>query len=245
MVFYADDCRDGTIDIIREFQADHKDGHKIQLFCNKKAGNDESFGRMFNACMWELNTDLAWFLHPDMWVVNPEAIAAVKDSQSVALYTHVESYAGEPGGQLFRIDGSGRTDKWKNIYRLRNPDLGCHYYARYPGDTREDCYFSAITGDSHVFMEDPEHYPYVVEDSGIKVLHFSDVRSFERRYFRMRRYGELQGCQIERLENEIKKHPRITFMDGQYGGRDFRFIPAEYPAEFLAARSKLGTEVVR
>lgn len=238
MVFYADDCKDGSIDIINEFRLHHELGHKIKLYCDKKAGNDESFGRMFNECMWCLDTDLAWFLHPDMWVVNPEAIEKVKASKAIALYTHIESYAGEPDGQLLRIKGDGRINRWKNIYRLRNPNLGCHYYARYPGDLKEDCYFKAITGDSHVFMMDPEHYPYVVEDSGIKVLHFSDVRTYERRYFRMRRYSELQGCKSDFLDKAMKNHPRINFKPGKVQDRTFDFEPAEYPKEFLEARNK-------
>lgn len=246
MVFYCDDCKDGTDRIIDSFRRGHKDGHKIKLFNGKKAGDDESFGRMFNACMWELSTDLAWFLHPDMWVENPEQIAKVKESKAVALTTHMTSYAGEPGGQLLRIDGDGRTTDWKNIYRLRSPNLGCHYFARFPGDPQEDCYFSKITGDEHVFQYDPSRYPYSVEDSGLKIHHFSDVRSYERRYFRMARYTELSGFPKEHVHAYVTSHPRINFKDGIVKGTSFKFVPTTYPKEFIENREQAkNLEVAR
>jgi hypothetical protein len=159
--------------------------------------------------------------------LNPEKIAAIKHSDAVALSVKMRSFGGEPGGQLYEING--RSEVWKNIYRLRNPDLGAHYHGFY-GAIAEDVYFSAITGDEHVHHGKlMGNYPYPVE-----VLHFSDVRTRERRIDRMVKCGLSQGATADEARDIALKHPRVTLENGH----GFTFTPAEYPAEFLSAQKK-------
>lgn len=231
MVFFDGNSTDGTLEAIRAIAADHPHGGKINLVEGKDPINlRDAYVEMFNECLWSLKTDWAIFLHPDMYVKNPEQFAQVKNSDSIALYTRMESYGGEPGGQLYRID-EGRSGVWKNIYRLRKPNLGAHYHGWY-GAGNEDVYFRHITGNLYQhFGHDVDRYPYSVEDSGLEVMHFSDVRPLERRLGRMRTCLINQGHSLEAAERIAADHPRVTFKDG----KGFKFVPAEYPAEFKEA----------
>ena len=176
MVCFDGNSTDGTLEIIRAIKRDHDKDDKIRLVKDKDPKNlQDDYVRLFNECLRALDTDLAWFLHPDMYVVNPAQILKVKDSQAIALSTRMRSFGGDPGGQLLEII-EGRGPAWKNIYRLKNPDFGAHYHGHY-GAADEDIYFSEITGKSHDhYGSEFGRYPYIVEDSGIEVLHFSDVR---------------------------------------------------------------------
>src|SRR2546430_2773541 len=94
-------------------------------------------------------------------------------NEHLAFYSTMRSFAGELDGPLLEIT-NGRTDRWKNVYRLKSPNLGLHYYGHY-GVHNEDCYFSKITGCRHEFFgANFERYPYSVGDSGLKISHFSD-----------------------------------------------------------------------
>lgn len=233
MVFFDGNSTDGTVEIIEEIRNYSEFGHKIRLVKNRDCADlKDDYVRLFNECLRTLTTDLAYFLHPDMWVVNPEQILIVKDSPAVALTTSMRSFGGEPGGDLYEIHGRGT--QWKNIYRLRNPDLGCHYFGHY-GALEEDCYFSAITGDEHIHHgQQFEKYPYEVVKSGIEVLHFSDVRPLSRRVGRMRECLKNQGGTDVLINEIIEQHPRIILKDAS----GFAFTPARYPGEFLAAQLK-------
>lgn len=235
MVFYDGNSTDGTLEIIEAIKSDEKDGHKIKLFRNADPRDlKDSYVEMFNSCLRSLSTDLAWFAHPDFYCVDPSRILAVKDSPAVALSTQVKSFAGEPGGELLRI--KGRSESWKNIYRLRNPDLGAHYFGHY-GAHNEDVYYSAITGNTHEHHGKLlDRYPYEVEVSGIEIFHFSDVRTYERRLGRMLTCLENQGWPLTpaELRKKAENHPRVSLKSND----DFTFKPAEYPAEMLANRAK-------
>lgn len=228
MVFFDGNSKDGTIEIIEAIRDSNENGHKIRLFKNKDPKNlQDDYVKVFNECLRSVQSDLAWFLHPDMWVVNPEQILPVKDSQALALSTSIRSFGGDPGGQLYEIKGRGES--WKNIYRVRNPDLGAHYHGYY-GAWNEDVYFSAITGDQHVLHEDHSAYPYSIEKSGIELLHFSDVRTYSRRLDRMKKCLANQGNTSVVAEN----HPRVTLKDGM----GLSFKPTEWPIEIIEARKK-------
>lgn len=215
---------DGTLEIIRDFINRHPHGYKIKLTEDKDPKNlQQDYVKLFNECMWALDTDWAAFLHPDMIPVNPEAIKNIGDG--IAYYSHMDSYAGEPGGALLKING--RMKAWKNIYRLRNPNLGAHYFGFY-GAANEDTYFSEITGDNHDFHNDFTKYPYEVKDSGLKVMHFSDVRPYERRLDRMIKCLLNQNYAPEVVEAIAKNHPRVNFKDCSW----MTFEPAEYPEIF-------------
>jgi glycosyltransferase involved in cell wall biosynthesis len=227
MVFFDGNSTDGTLEIIKYIQENNADGDKIILVEGADPKNlRESYVKMFNQCMNALKTDWAWFLHPDMWVENPGEIKKAGESDEIAQYTHLKSYGGDPGGKLYEIHGRGKC--WKNIYRLRNPDLGAHYFGNY-GAQNEDVYFSAITGDSHDhFGEDFGRYPYRVSDSGISVQHYSDVRPLARRLERMKRCLANQGYPEGYIDSIAEAHPRVTFTDGA----GFAFKEVDWPEEF-------------
>ncbi len=162
-----------------------------------------------------------------MWVVNPEQILKVKESNAIALACKMRSFGGEPDGKLFEIKGRGEA--WKNIYRLRNPDLGAHYWGHY-GHADEDVYFRAITGERHQhYGTDFHNYPYIVEDSGLEILHFSDVRPYSRRVDRMVKCLENNGFDYKAAVGKALSHPRVTLKDGD----GFNFVDTQYPKEFL------------
>ncbi len=230
MVFFDGNSTDGTLEIIEAIQKGQH-GSKIQLFRDQDPKDLRGdYERMFNEAMRCLSTDLALFIHPDMVLTNPEQILFLKDSSAIALSTKMRSFAGEPGGQLYELSGRGET--WKNIHRLRNPDLGAHYHGWY-GAWNEDVYFRDITGDDHTLYADLNRYPFEVKDSGLEILHFSDVRSYERRLSRMRTCFKNQGKEGEFVGLEAE-HPRVTLKDGGI----YKFTPAEYPAKFLEDRAK-------
>lgn len=218
-VFFDGGSTDGTLEFLREWSAKHP---HVRVFEGKNpADMKDSYTTLFNQCLRTLNTEIAVFLHPDQWIDNPERLRTL--NPEVAAYVTMHSYAGNPDGQLLRIEG--RAARWKNIYRLRNPDLGAHYHGWY-GAWNEDVYFSEITGDAHAFYGDRfEMYPYPVEDSGLVVHHFSDVRPYQRRLERMKTCLRHQGHSDAAIEQIAPSHARVSLVDG--GG--FTFKPAEYP----------------
>lgn len=236
-VFFDGNSTDGTTEIIEAIQDGEPGGDKIRLFKNHDCKDmKDDYVRLFNDCLRALSTDLAWFLHPDQFVLNPERISQIANSDAVALSCKMRSFAGNPGEALFEMKGRGEA--WKNIYRLRNPDLGAHYHGWY-GAHNEDVYFKSITGDEHEHHgHNFQNYPYEVVDSGIEVLHFSDVRTYERRLGRMKTCLANQGTKPERIDALAASHPRVTLKSGSAFHDNFTLVPAEYPAEFLAAREK-------
>lgn len=232
MVFMDGNSTDGTLEIIKAIILDHDHGWKITLIENQDPKDlQDDYVRVFNYAIRSLSTDLAWFLHPDMYVTNPEQILLVKDSPATALSTSMRSFGGEPNGQLYEIVGRGQ--EWKNIYRNKNPDLGLHYAGWY-GSAEEDCYFKAITGFKHEVYDDMTKYPYAVAKSGIEALHYSDVRPLARRVNRMVSCLLNNAWPVDAARERARSHPRVTFVED----KQFRFIKSEYPQEFVEARNK-------
>lgn len=221
MVFLDGNSTDGTLEVIRELK-DSNPG--ITLIENKDPQNlQDDYVSIFNEAISAVTTDLAFFLHPDMFPISgAEKLKYL--GAGFAWTTSMESYAGEPGGQLYKIL-EGRMRPWKNIMRLKNPDLGLHYFGHY-GAGNEDMYFRDITGDSHVHYGHQVHkYPYDVTDSGLVIAHYSDVRPFKRRYSRMVECLKNQGLSEKHAEEMAKIHPRVTLQNE----RGFKFQEAEYP----------------
>ncbi len=221
MCFFCGDSTDGTLQVLRKYHDTHKLGHKITLFENKEPADfQEDYIRLFNECMQTLKTDIGIFLHPDMLPENAEELRKLP-ADMIAATMNLESFGGEPYGQLLKITGRGR--KWKNIYRLRNPNLGAHYVGYY-GAYNEDVYFSEITGDEHQFHNDKfEKYPYPVFHSALEVKHYSDVRPYARRLARMLVCLENQGHTKEYALKNAILHPRVTLKDGKF----LKFTPVE------------------
>lgn len=232
MVFLDGNSTDGTLEIIEHIRDNHEHGSKILLIKGQDPKNlQDDYVRLFNDALHKLNTDWAFFLHPDMWIADPSHLREVANMGGICLATRVTSFAGEPGGQLYEIDGRGKY--WKNIYRLNNPNLGAHYFGSY-GETAEDVYFSSITGKEHCFYDDFKNYPYPILQSGLEILHFSDVRPYERRHSRMMKCLENNRWPKDKALERAATHPRVTLKDdGQY-----RFIPREYPLAMTEAREK-------
>lgn len=240
MAFWDGNSTDGTLEIIKEIRDTHPFGHKILLKENKDCANlQDDYVRLFNEMIQALDTDYCGFLHADMILDDPGNIKDLGDA--IAYYFHLRSFGGEPGGQMYEIT-KGRAKTWKDIFRRRDPDLGLHYFGFY-GAKNEDCYFSKITGNSHVYHnENYEKYPYEVKDSGIKVSHFSDVRPYERRVSRMITCLLNQGYPKDFAEKFSKVHPRVTFKFDREAmealglifkpGASFDFEPVETP-EYL------------
>ena len=235
MVFLDGNSTDGTLEIIREVIKHHPQGYKVRLLTGKDPKDlQDDYVRLFNEAMRSLSTDLAFFLHPDMIPANipPRADLDFLSRSAVAASVSMRSFAGDPGAQLYEIKGRGEA--WKNIYRLRNPDLGAHYWGHY-GHADEDVYFKAITGNRHIHHGPKfDRYPYIVQDSGIEILHYSDVRPLPRRVDRMIKCLLNNGCSREEAEMRSASHPRVTLKDGD----GFSFEPASYPTDFIVAREK-------
>lgn len=230
MVFYDGNSTDGTLEIIKEAQKG-KYGFKIKLFENKDPKDyTEDYVKMFNDCMWELDTEYAMFLHTDM-MLDPQSRIVELPKGCIAGSIQVRSFAGDPKDTIYEVFGRGT--KWKNIYRLRNPNLGAHYFGAY-GAQNEDTYFSEITGNEHKhYGTDFTKYPYSVEDSGIVVKHYSDVRPYERRLERMVRSMVNQGRDEASAKELGLVHPRVTLKPGS----GFDFNPVAIP-EFLGGIRK-------
>jgi len=220
LVFFDGNSEDGTQNLIKQFQRFHPDGKKIILLEDKDPKDlQDDYVRIFNECLHTLETDVAIFTHPDMICADP---GNLREFDGISATVQMESFAGNPGGKVYKING--RAERWKNIYRLRNPDLGLHYFGHY-GAANEDCYFSAITGDKHDFYGPVfEAYPYSVEHTTCKVLHYSDVRTIERRLDRMVKCLINQGATPEEAFEQASTHPRVTLKNG--GG--FSFALSDY-----------------
>lgn len=232
MCFFDGNSTDGTLEIIDAFHKNHKDGNKINLVKDKDPKNlQDDYVKLFNEAMWSLDTGLATFLHPDMLPVKTPANFDHL-SGSIAAFMKMRSFAGNPDEDLFEIKGRGEV--WKNIYRLHSPNIGAHYHGHY-GAADEDVYFTDITGSEHDHHgQFFNRYPYPVEDSGLEVLHFSDVRDYARRLGRMKSCLINQGYDLNAIYSLAETHPRVTLKEGH----GFSFVPSEYPAEFLAAKQK-------
>lgn len=238
MVFYDGGSKDGTLEIIERFQNNSSHGHKIKLFLDKNPKDlQDDYVKLFDECLHELSTDLAAFLHPDFFLVEPGNIRKLEGGISYTM--RLDSFAGDPGGTLYQI--KGRAESWKNIYTLR-PNLGLHYWGHY-GSAWEDCYYREITGDIHQhFGSKFEAYPYPVVDSGIKAFHYSDVRPYSRRLSRMitclKNQGyAARGFSEDQIVDLAKNHPRVSLKSNAV----LDLIPAEYPAEFLAAQMEVAS----
>jgi glycosyltransferase involved in cell wall biosynthesis len=219
MVFFDGNSTDGTLEVIKSFKS-----KKIKVYENSDPIDTEhDYVKKFDECLKSLDTDLAIFLHPDMMPVNGEELKNIPEN-IIAATVNISSFAGDPGGKLYEVK-SGRGGKWKNIYRLNNPNIGAHYYGFY-GETNEDVYFKEITGNQHFFYgQNFSRYEYPIYDCPLQIKHYSDVRPYKFRLERMVKCLRHQGVSEERILM-APTHPRVSLKDGQ----GFEFVEVDKPA---------------
>ena len=224
IVFFDGNSTDGTYEVLSEYK--EKYPHKLLVAENTDPHDlQDDYVRLFNGALRCLDTDFAFYIHPDMFPIGGEENLKKLDTNTLAYTVNIRSFAGNPGNQLYELEG--RAKAWKTIMRLK-PDFGLHYYGHY-GSAEEDMYFSEITGDQHQFHKDFDKYPYTVRNSGIEIAHFSDVRPFERRLERMKRCLLNQGYNEIEADYEAHHHPRVTLKSARCIHGDFRFKPVKDP----------------
>ena len=232
-IWFDGNSTDGTLELLADLKAIHPNGHKINVFKNEDPANlQDAYVAKMNEAIGQASGDYVMFSHPDMIFTNPELIPTL-NSDAVAFTVNMRSFAGEPDGKLYEFT-EGRTNKWKPIHKNA---LGLHYFGHY-GAANEDLYHSAYTGDEHKLYQNIKQYPFKVEDSGLNILHFSDVRPYGRRLDRMTKCLVNQGISDRQYAYDMaKRHPRVTLESsdgGQFG--KFKLEPAEYPPIFEKAR---------
>lgn len=217
---------DGTIPLLEHIQNNYARG-KLRYLCNDKYEFNphdlKAYNQAFNDCLQAITGDAAWFLHPDMIVTNPEAISAVQDGP-LAWFTNITSYAGDLKTRIT----AGRATKWKNI---ASKQFGLHYYGAY-GSQNEDFYFKDITGESYKhYGEAFEDYPYEIGDSGIKVNHYCELKTYKRRFEKMKLCLKtlFPAWDENRIEEVAMNHPRVTLEPSNNHFGVFQFAESDEP----------------
>jgi glycosyltransferase involved in cell wall biosynthesis len=192
--------------------------------------NMEAYNRAFNYLIEHATGDAAWFLHPDMIATNPEKIEAITPGP-LAWWTHVESYAGDLQTRIAK----GRATRWKNIHAKQ---FGLHYFGGY-GSQNEDMYFADITGGAYAhYGQEFDEYPFEIGDSGVKVNHYCELKSYSRRLEKMKLCLKTQhpGFDDKRIEELAMRHPRVTLDTVSQSFGDFAFEPATEPVPHVFAK---------
>jgi hypothetical protein len=161
----------------------------------------KAYNGAFNRCIQESTGDACIFLHPDMIIVEGKAL----EKGPLAWFTQMTSYAGD----LKTVITKGRADKWKNIHAKK---FGLTYFGGY-GSQNEDFYHTDITGKSyrHYGLEF-SRYPYHVADSGIRINHYCELKSYKRRLEKMKLCLKTLAPESseEWIEESAINHPRVT-----------------------------------
>lgn len=233
---------DGTEELLTHIQNKYaKD--KLKLFWGNSNGEPiwdfdplsiEAYNASYNYLIQRATGDAVWFLHPDMIVTNPDSIENLADGP-LAWTTKITSYAGDLQTKIT----AGRADKWKNIHAKK---FGLHYFGEY-GSQNEDMYFADITGKQYRhYGTDFDEYPYEIVDSGIHVNHYCELKTYARRFEKMKRvlrtlYPNYTDAAIEELASN---HPRVTLSasGNRFGKFEFERTTDEIPQVF----EKFGDE---
>lgn len=215
---------DGSIELLLDLQKEFGE-EKIKILIDKvfsfNPHDMPAYNYAFNACLEKMTGEAAYFLHPDMLVHNPEALLTL-DPSATAWWTNITSYAGD----FNTVITKGRGERWKNIHKN---ELGLHYYGGY-GSKNEDFYHRDITGDAYHFHgSNFSKYPFVVKDSGLQVSHFCELKSYKRRYEKMKlcmrtQYPQMSDAVIEEMATF---HPRVHLQPGPSKFGDFQFEKRE------------------
>ena len=215
---------DGSVELLLDLQKElGKD--KLKILLDKVFAFDpmdmKAYNYAFNACLEKMTGTAAFFLHPDMICHNPEVLLAL-DPNPIAWWTNITSFAGD----FNTVITKGRGTRWKNIHQNMH-DL--HYWGGY-GSKNEDFYHRDITGDAHHFHgANFAKYPFKVADSGLEVSHFCELKSYRRRYEKMKlcmrtQYPTATDLAIEEMATQ---HPRVHLQNGPSKFGEFQFQKVE------------------
>lgn len=192
--------------------------------------NMAAYNGAYNACIDAVTGDAVWFLHPDMIVTNPEQITKISEG-ALAWWTNITSYAGDYNTQITK----GRCARWKNIHAKK---FGLHYYGGY-GSENEDMYFREITGSSYKHYGDNfKPYPFVVKDSGLNVNHYCELKSYKRRYEKMKSCLKtlFPKWNDVTISEQAANHPRVTLETTTDNFGKFEFIKTDAPVPDVFAK---------
>src|SRR5260221_1077162 len=148
MVFLDGNSTDGTTETIERVRDNHPLGKRIRLVKDCDPDNlQDDYVFIQNKALHSLDTEFAFFLHPDMFPIS--GMDNLRNLDGVAYFKTLETYGGDPLKD-YVYEMQGRATTWKSIMRLKEPNLGLHYFGHY-GAWNEDMYFSDITGNAHEF----------------------------------------------------------------------------------------------
>lgn len=232
----SDDGTDELLDYIKQKYA----GDKLIIMRKPEYDfhphNRIQYNAAFNDCIAKASGEAVYFLHPDMLIKNPEVIPTIKPD-SLAWWTNLTSFAGDFSTKITR----GRATRWKNICMKK---FGLTYFGAY-GSQNEDMFFKAITGDSYIHHgEDFRAYPYKVSDSGLNVDHFCELKSYKRRFEKMKLCMKTlyPGWHENSIEHAASLHPRVTLEERL--GQGFEFTKTDDPVPAVIQKYKEEFEKV-
>lgn len=194
---------DGTRELLRHIKDKHLHERLVVLHQSTyHPHNREAYNESFNRCIRESKGDACIFLHPDMIVTKGPSAPL---PHALAWYSTIKSFAGDRETVITK----GRADKWKNIHAKK---FGLHYFGGY-GSQNEDFYHSDITGKSYKhYGTEFLKYPYQVADSGIRLNHYCENKSYARRLEKMKLCLKTMYPTFpdERIDELAAQHPRVT-----------------------------------
>ena len=223
---------DGTRDLL--FHVQQKYAHEKLVILDHPTFHPHdmaAYNAAFNRCIATMKGDAAFFLHPDMIVV--EGPADGISSDALAWWTDMTSYAGD----LKTVISKGRADKWKNIHAKK---FGLHYFGGY-GSQNEDFYHSEITGKSYKhYGTEFSKYPFSVKTSGIRINHYCENKDYRRRLEKMKLCLKTLFPLLaeNRIEEMAIQHPRVTLEGSSQQFGDFAFEESAEPIPLVFARYK-------
>lgn len=226
---------DGTRDLLAHIKSKYAHEKLTVLeHPNFHPHDTEKYNAAFNRCIDESTGDAVMFLHPDMIITNPKAIATMP-ADPLAWWANLSSYAGDMKTKIT----AGRAGRWKNIHAKQ---FGVRYVGAY-GSINEDFYFPQITGKEYRFYgEDFEEYPYEVADSGLQINHYCEVKAYARRLEKMKLCLKtlLPNHDEKAIDEMAAHHPRVTLEQSttRFGMFAFKEVADPIPDVF----QKFGDE---
>lgn len=234
----AKGTNDGTVEILEHIQKKYDVDRKIKWFYGDDFNVHDmpAYNKAFNDCIAKATGEAVWFLHPDMIVTNPEAMETMKQGP-MAWYCNLTSYAKD----FYTVITAGRAPRWKNIHVKK---MGLHYFGGY-GSQNEDFYHKAITGGNHDhFGEEFGRYPFRVDDSGLNVNHYCELKPYKRRREKMVNCLKtlFPGSDDVVMQEMADIHPRVTLEKScdMFGKFEFKDVNVSLPDAIVKYREEFS-----